>query len=215
MDFSFKNRDKLDFLFSKRISSLCDLKEKVFLLNQKHTDEIYIIKEKKDTEIRPVADSVITHLKEIAVGVKTADCVPALIFDTENLVIAAVHSGWSGTAKKIIVKTIEKMKEIYNSNLSDIIIMLGPSICGRCYSVTNEVINEFKKILKYDFYLKKEDRYYIDLKDINKNLLIEKGIKKENIFIHPDCTYCKNDEYQSFRYHKNTLNFQISYIKLL
>ena len=215
MDFNFKNRDKIDFLFSKRISSLSDLNENVFLLNQKHTDEIYLIKEKKDTEIKPIADSVITNIKGIAIGVKTADCVPSLIFDTQKLVIAAVHSGWRGTAKKILIKTIEKMKEIYTSDFNDIVVMLGPSICGNCYSVGENVISEFKKILSYDFYTKKENRYHIDLREINKNLLIEDGIKKSNIFIHPDCTYCKNNEYQSYRYHKNTINFQISYIKLL
>jgi len=215
MNFKFTNIEKIDFLFSKKIKSLDNLNEKVFILDQKHTDNIYLINELKDTQIKPVADSVITNLKGVAIGVRTADCVPGLIFDTQKLVVAAVHCGWRGTVKRIIIKTIEKMKEVYNSDLSDIVVMLGPSICGNCYGVGDDVISEFNKILSYKFYTKKENRYYIDLKEINKNFLIEIGIKKENIFVHTDCTYCKNNEYQSFRYHKNTLNFQISYIKLL
>ena len=215
MDFNFKNRDKIDFFFSKRLSSKDALGEKVFLLNQKHSDKVFIIKHPKDLILSPKADAVITNLCDVAIGVKTADCLPILIFDTNKLVIAAIHSGWKGTVKQIAIKTVKKMKEVFNSDFKDIVVMFGPAICGECYSVGSDVIDEFKKILKYDFYIQRNSKYYIDLKTINRNMLVEIGIDKEKIFIHPDCTFCKHEIYQSFRYHKDASSFQISYIKML
>jgi YfiH family protein len=209
----FKNYPVKSY-FSKRINGLEELNIKPFIAVQKHTDKIFLIKEKSDTTNRPIADALITNLKKIPIGVKTADCVPLLMYDIENNVIAAVHSGWKGTAQKIAVKTIKKMTEVYKSKPQNILIAVGPSICGRCYSVGKDVIEEFKKIISYDFYIKKDDRFFIDLKEINKNLLKDAGVEEKNIFIHPDCTYCKNEEYQSYRYHKNTLSFQISYIMI-
>lgn len=202
------------YYFSKRISGLDGLNIKPFIAVQKHTDNVFLIKEKSDTTKRPIADAIITDIKKTPIGVKTADCVPLLMYDLENNVIAAVHSGWKGTVQKIAVKTIKKMAEVYKSKPQNILIAIGPSICGKCYSVGEDVIKELKKIISYDFYIKKDDRFFIDLKEINKNLLKDAGVKEENIFIHPDCTYCKSEEYQSYRYHKNTLSFQISYITL-
>lgn len=209
----FKNYPVKSY-FSKRIKGLEELNIKPFISVQKHTDKIFLIKDKSDTINRPIADALITNLKKIPIGVKTADCVPLLMYDIENNVIAAVHSGWKGTAQKIAVKTIKKMAEVYKSKPQNILIAVGPSICGKCYSVGKDVIDELKKPISYDFYIKKDDRFFIDLKEINKNLLKDAGVEEKNIFIYPDCTYCKNEEYQSYRYHKNTLSFQISYIML-
>jgi copper oxidase (laccase) domain-containing protein len=51
-----------------------------------------------------IGDAVITDLKGIAIGVKTADCVPILLYDRSKNLIAAVHSGWRGTSKNMLVK---------------------------------------------------------------------------------------------------------------
>ncbi|NLH39118.1 MAG: peptidoglycan editing factor PgeF [Elusimicrobia bacterium] len=200
--------------FSKRINSTDELGlKKLFLPVQKHTDNIIVIKEREMIDEKIVGDAVITDLRDIAVGVKTADCVPILLYDKKRNVVAAVHSGWRGTSKNIVDKTVHRMKSDFKSSSADILAAIGPSICGNCYTVGKDVVDELKNVI--DFVPKKiNDKFFIDLKDINRKLLIKAGLSKDHIYITSDCTYCKNEEYQSYRYHKNTRSFQISYIRL-
>ena len=46
-------------------------------------------------------DAFVTSLSGVAVGVRTADCVPILLYDERKRVVAAVHSGWKGTVQRI------------------------------------------------------------------------------------------------------------------
>ena len=73
-------------------------------------------------------DAFITNLSGVAIGVRTADCVPILIHDPRNHVIAAVHSGWKGTVQKIVMKAIGVMETKYKSLPEDLVAVIGPSI---------------------------------------------------------------------------------------
>lgn len=42
-------------------------------------------------------DAFVTNLPGVAIGVRTADCIPVLLYDPEKRVVAAVHAGWKGT----------------------------------------------------------------------------------------------------------------------
>lgn len=203
--------------FSKRLKdkSELNLKIPVFLNHQIHCDKITILNDKSMINQNYDADAIITNLKDIAIAVKTADCVPIIISDKDKKIASVIHAGWKGTSKEITKKVILKIEKEFKIKPSNLIASIGPAICKNCYSVNEDVINEFKKIIKNDdFYIKNNNRFYIDLKDINKKFLIETGLLKENIELINDCTYCKNNEYQSYRYHKTTLLYQLSYIYL-
>ena len=66
-------------------------------------------------------DAFITELPGVAIGVRTADCVPILLFDPARRVVAAIHSGWKGTVQKIAAKTIGIMQTIFSSAPEDIL----------------------------------------------------------------------------------------------
>lgn len=210
-------KHNINGFFSKRLKSISELNLKipVFLNHQIHSDNITILNNKSMINQNYDADATITNLKNIAIAVKTADCVPIIIQDKDKKIAAVLHCGWKGTSKAILKKVILKIEEEFKIKPSNLITAIGPAICKNCYSVNEDVINEFKKIINTDdFYIKKGDKLYIDLKDINKRFLIECGVLKENIEVINDCTYCKNDEYQSYRYHKTTLSYQLSFIYL-
>lgn len=76
-----------------------------------------------------------------------ADCVPLYFADPANHAIGLSHSGWRGTVQKIGAVTIEKMSEEYGSNPKDLKVTIGPSICQECYEVSEDVIEEFEKVL--------------------------------------------------------------------
>lgn len=91
-------------------------------------------------------DALITNVKEICIGVSTADCVPLLLFDKKNNAAAAVHAGWRGVVKEIATKTIRKMSELYGSVPANIYAATGPAIGADVFEVGDEVIAEFEKV---------------------------------------------------------------------
>ena len=154
-------------------------------------------------------DAMITDLPGVAIGVRTADCIPVLLYDPVKKAAAAIHSGWRGTVSKIIGKTVIKMQGTYASQPSDILAFIGPGICVDCFQVGEEVALKFKETgfdinSLWSFRGPKtgngmEGGHHIDLKEACRQTLVESGLKNENIQITGLCTYDDNDLLYSAR----------------
>ena len=120
-----------------------------------------------------------------------------MIFDPQKEVISLIHCGWKGLEKKIIEKTIKKMEENFNVNPKELLAGIGPGIGGCHFKVKEDFMARFKSYP--DAIIKKDGKIYIDLKLIAKRQLEETGIKPENIYVSPVCTYCQADIYFSYR----------------
>lgn len=141
------------------------------------------------------SDAMITDKKNLGLGVSVADCTPIFLYDPVHQVIAAVHSGWRGTQKKILVNTIKKMAGDYNSSPDDIIAYIGPSISQDNYEVGSEFIDLFDPK-----YLKPSgDKYLLDVKGANLDILLEAGVIRSNIQVSNLCTYQMKDMLHSYR----------------
>ena len=151
-------------------------------------------------------DGLITDKKDKILSLTFADCTPIYLYDKEKNIIGNIHSGWQGTAKKIVKQAILKMKEEFNCNPKNIICVVGPTIRKCHFEVQEDVkdifYNTFKymknidEIIKYN---KNTDTYFIDTVEINKNLLKEEGIVEKNIIDSKICTYCNSSYIHSFR----------------
>lgn len=157
-------------------------------LKQIHSDEVYIYNEYdlKENE----GDALITNIKDVAIGVFTADCVPIIIVDTKNKVIGSIHSGWRGTFNSIVLKTLNKMKKEFNIDISSTKIFIGPHIRQCCYEVSSE--------LKEDFLIKtkiEENKLFnqrnLSLEECILKDIREFGILEENIYSIDLCTHCE------------------------
>lgn len=178
---------------------------------QTHTDNIYVV-EKKDAGLGVIReepqmpyDGIITNEKNIMLLTVEADCTPVYILDPVNKAIAMIHSGWKGTVKKVVIKAIEKMSEHYGTKKEDILIHFGPAICGNCYEVGIELIDDFKKILKCDEIHKvftpipnKNEKYLLDVTESIKLTLLSYGVIEKNITKSEYCTY-HDDIFHSWR----------------
>lgn len=144
-------------------------------------------------------DALVTNQKGLAIGVRTADCIPILLFDREKKVVAAVHSGWKGTLQRICKSTLFLMNNRFRSEAKDIVAVIGPGISKKYFQVGEEVVNAFKEM---DFPLnliyswadpKKNDDmltgHHLDLVAANKWLLEQEGVMPENIIVSDICTY--------------------------
>lgn len=152
-------------------------------------------------------DALVTNLKNVPLLIFTADCVPVAIIDKKGKSIGLAHAGWKGTYSEIAKKTIDKMKELYNSKEENLICIIGPSIGECCYEVSEELYNKFKSKFNSNeevLYSKKNESYYLNLQNINKNILKNCGVKIENIIDLNICTNCNADKFHSYRAHNQT-----------
>lgn len=153
-------------------------------------------------------DALITNIPNVPLLIFTADCVPIAIIDKKNKAIGLAHAGWRGTYDEIAKKTIEKMKENYNTNSEDLVCMIGPSIGACCYEVSKDLVEKFNMNFTNSnekFYTIEEDRYKLDLRKVNEYILKECGVKEDNIVNLNLCTSCNSDKFHSYRKHNQTL----------
>lgn len=148
-------------------------------------------------------DGLITDRPGVALVTHYADCTPLLFCDPVKRVIATSHSGWRGTVKEIGRVTVEKMIKEYNCKPENIIAAIGPCIGKCCYEVDEPVYSEFKKIpyldIKQIFFPKKDGKYMLDMVEANRQILVNSGIKPDNIDLSDICTCCNKNELHSHR----------------
>lgn len=155
---------------------------KVSYQMQVHEDKISCV---EGSGICGESDALITTKKNLGLAISSADCPAIFIYDPMNEVIAAVHSGWRGTEKQILKKTIQKLKSDFNCNSTNLICYIGPSISQTNYKVDEEVASKFDE----EFILKKGNKFLLNLSGANYKMLVEEGVKRVNIQVSGLCTY--------------------------
>ena len=166
---------------------------------QSHTDRIKVVTKDHKGEmvtreqVSEECDGMITDEAGIMLCTMEADCVPVYIYDPVKNAIGMVHSGWRGTAKEIAVNAIKLMGEKYGSDPGDIVVALGPHICGKCYEVGSELKDEFEENFSNEetdlfFINPHDDKFDLDLGKAIEISLIKAGVKKENFFDSCPCT---------------------------
>lgn len=201
----------------KRLSAVLNIDEnRIVRPYQTHTDVVRCVEERtKKLSIFPEelkdVDGLITNRSDIFFSLGFADCTPIYLYDPIKKVIGNIHSGWLGTLKGIGKNAVKEMINHYECDPKDIICCFGPHIRKCHFEVGEDVANDFKE--KYismsnieDIVINNgikngENKYYIDTSRINENLMLEMGLKKENIIDCEICTVCKKDQMHSYRAH--------------
>lgn len=171
---------------------------------QTHTTNIKIVKsddkgkgiitERDYTDI----DGFITNVPGVPLVTYYADCVPLFFVDTENKAIGLSHSGWRGTVNRMGEKTIKAMESEYGTKPENIVAFIGPSICGECYEIGEDVADYFKNEFSPEeqgLLLKEQGdgKYLLDLWKTNEIIMKNAGVKPENIDVTDICTCCNSD----------------------
>ena len=169
----------------------------ISLLLQIHSSKIFFIK--KPLKHKIIGDALITNIKNLPIGILTADCAPILILDEKKKIIAAVHAGWRGAYKNIVIKVLNKLINL-GSNKKDIIAVIGPSIGQKNYQVGKEFKEKFlnKSMKNLTFFKSKQKKIYFDLGKFIYFQLISFGIKKIDV-IRKDTFEKKNNFFSARR----------------
>jgi polyphenol oxidase len=172
------------------------------------------------------ADGHITAAPGLLLAVQTADCIPVLVADRRQRIVAAFHAGWRGTVKRIVETGVGRMKLDYGSRPRDLIAAIGPGASACCYSVGEEVFSEFESQFSYARQLFHEvyssdpvkTKYpmlfltqrapghssigpslHVDLVEANRRQLLACGLSSRSIQIVGGCTQCQGDLFFSHR----------------
>ena len=171
---------------------------------QTHSDHIEVVDETNVNLQFENIDALITNTPGITIAVKTADCVPVLLFDPMTDCIAAIHVGWRGTAKNIVGKTIEKMKITFGTNPKNLIASIGPCISMKNYEVGMDVIDQIQQAFPYStdasfFTVINSEKALLDLSQVNFELLKQAGVQGKNIEKSNLCTFSEKEDFFSAR----------------
>jgi YfiH family protein len=171
-------------------------------------------------------DGLMTNAQGVLLGIQTADCIPVLIADRKNRAVAAFHAGWRGTLARIVENGVGRMRLEFGSRPEHLVASIGPGIGQCCYSVGEEVRQQFESQFTYAPDLFREvydadpvrEKYpmlfltarapghsqigpamHLDLGEANRRQLLAAGLKKSAIAMTGQCTGCQTDRFFSHR----------------
>ena len=192
---------------------LCDAlgiePRRLVMPRQTHTTRVAVVDEAlmaSDDAHRTVrlqdVDALVTRLHGVCIGINTADCVNIALVDPQAGVIGVAHAGWRGTAGKIAARTVEAM-EALGAQPERIMATMGASICADCFEVGDEVVAAFEE---QGFDAKAishrnatTGKAHIRLQEANRIVLLEAGLKQENVVWNGECSRCNPRRYFSAR----------------
>ena len=209
--------------------ALCQLlgitDDRLLMPHQVHETKVVKIDERffalDDTERRSSlegADALMTDLKGVCIGVSTADCIPVLLYDEAHHAVCAIHAGWRGTVKRIVMKAVETMSATYGTQPQQLKAQIGPGIHLESFEVGDEVYQAFEAegfhmetiSKKYPvdnsgskfFTLHSSlftSKWHIDLPACNRLQLIASGLQPQHIETSSACTFQQSEDYFSAR----------------
>lgn len=216
------NKEKVEDSYQKICNELNIEYSNLCRPKQTHTDVVKTIEDgdegiynKKFFDV----DGLVTNKKNKALVFCFADCTPLLFFDPVKNVISNVHSGWRGTLQTIGKNAVEKMIQDYECNSKDIICCIGPTIRNCHFEVDEDVKDLFYNKFNYlpninDIIEKNGNKYHIDTVLLNKILLLNIGLKEENIIDSNICSVCHSNKINSYRVDKDKFKLSTAIITL-
>jgi YfiH family protein len=111
-------------------------RDNLLFMQQCHGNDVVVVDSVWGPGGPPAADGVVTAAPGLALAVLVADCTPVLLADPAAGVVGAVHAGRPGMRSRIVETAVRQMRDL---GARDISAVVGPSVCGRCYEVPDEM----------------------------------------------------------------------------
>jgi YfiH family protein len=191
---------------------------RLVLMGQVHGDRVCVLDgDGPPPESIPECDGLITDRSGVALGVRTADCVPLLFVDRVRRVIGVAHAGWRGTALGIGSRMVDLFEQRFASRVEDILVAIGPAIGVCCYQVDTPVYAAFSSRPGVERILhpcRASGRWMLDLALANRIELTERGVPDGNISSAGHCTACRREIFFSYRASLGNTGTQINFIMI-
>jgi YfiH family protein len=168
-------------------------------VHQVHGARAVVVRVGSEADVRrEQADALVTHAPGIAVGVRTADCLPVLVADPASGGAAALHAGWRGVVAGVVRAGIDALGARDRSKL---IAAVGPCIGPCCFEVGADVAAEIAKAAGTPDVIARRagDKAYVDLRSAVRSKLRALGLLEASIEDVPGCTKHEHDRFHSYR----------------
>lgn len=160
-------------------------------------------------------DGLITNQEGILCTAFFADCVPLYFYDQKTAFIGIAHAGWKGTVNRIAESMIEHFVSL-GSEKQDILVAIGPSISQKKYEVNDAVINQIDDDLLNKVVVPLEnDKFLLDLKQLNVEILLQNGILRHNIDVTSFCSFSNHELFFSHRRDKGKTGRMLGFIGIM
>jgi YfiH family protein len=144
-------------------------------------------------------DGLMTCSAGLVLFIKTADCLPLLLYSPDKKAVAAVHMGWRSAVSGILGNLPK--------DLAGWLVFAGVGMRQCCYQVTEEFL-EHKDVRSS--LVKREEKLYFDPVSHARDVLTARGLGKNNFFDCGMCSVCHPERFFSWRREKaqeRTLTF--------
>ena len=185
-------------LKGKLVEIKTDWKEhkNLYLPVQKHTSRVIRLTTFPYPPV--IGDAVVSNLKGVEIGVRTADCAPVVALGEEWFGVA--HVGWRGLLSGILGNFIEVLSKY--EPVENLFIFIGPCAKACCYEVGEEFTDLFPGHIE-----EREGRLFMDLQRAVESDLNRLGVKTIGLYEH--CTIC-SDIFPSYRRERTGKRFLTS-----
>ncbi|HLL54681.1 MAG TPA: peptidoglycan editing factor PgeF [Myxococcaceae bacterium] len=170
-------------------------------VSQVHGDRVLRVDEAPPSAVlrtRGEADALWTSREGMAVGVRTADCVPILIADPDGRRVSAVHSGWRGTDSRIVARAVEALVE-QGARPERLLAAVGPHIQACCYRVSEDLAQRFQRGFDAETAVQRDGHWHLDLARAVRQTLLQAGLAEDRVDVLRDCTSCDAERFFSHR----------------
>lgn len=147
-------------------------------------------------------DALVTIEPGVTLCTYYADCTPIFFVDMVTKAIGLAHAGWRGTVARIADRVLETMHDSFGTDPADVVCAVGPNIMSCCYEVDQPVADAFYALgLDSSRFVTPKDggKFMIDMLECNREILVDCGVKPENITLGDLCTRCNSDLLWSHR----------------
>lgn len=175
--------------------------ERILRLNQIHSGMVVCVEKGTDVTELPEGDALVTNVPGFVIGVKTADCLPILVYEHKARVIAAIHAGWRGLAAGIVQHTLEEMLRRFGCRIEFMEFAFGPCISEANYEVGDEVIAKFREAfgVRFSYKQKPGANPHLDLVGTARMNCEDVGFYHRNLAEVGLCTFERDDLFHSHR----------------
>ncbi len=196
----------------------------IVMPHQEHTVNVCTVTDEDwgrcvDRSAFPATDGLVTDVPGTVLMIYTADCLPLFFLDPVKKAVGLSHSGRRGTVGGIGPATVKVMEEAYGSRPEDILCVIGPSICGACYEVGDEIREEMEHLWGIthadEVMTRSGEKWHLDLHRAAMKTLLQAGLQQEHITVTDICTRCCCDSLYSLRGDGRIVNQIASALRLL
>ncbi|XP_066562736.1 purine nucleoside phosphorylase LACC1 [Amia ocellicauda] len=188
------------------------------LVKTDHANDVWVIGREEPESY----DGIVTNQTGVVIAAPGADCIPLLFTDPVRKAIGVAHSGWRGTIMGIAMATVNAMVSEYGSAVTDIVVIVGPSVGPCCFKLYEESAKAFRA-LHPDCVQNRGSSAYVDIRLATRVLLERGGVLPDNIQDESVsegrqnltlCTSCHPDKFFSHVRDGNNFGTQMGYLSI-